>query len=101
MQDKVCENVQNSDTFRSSVTPKKFKINWLTMTNDQFIYLHVKHAQNSILKKQFIDKTDGIDSKNGKLMDENFENASTRWAQHWRLSDQILYIRFIIICEGF
>ena len=30
----------------------------------------------------FIDKTDGKDPKNRKLLDENFENSGTRWTQH-------------------
>ena len=50
----VCENVQNSHTFQSSLTSEMFKIkhlmtNSLSMMTKLNILLYAKHAQNSIL----------------------------------------------------
>ena len=49
----VKSDIQNSDTFRSSVTSEVFKISHQLTCDDnaQLIYLHVKHAQGSILEK--------------------------------------------------
>ena len=50
------KKIQNPDTFQSSGTSETFKINRRLTFDDKclVICLHVKHAQNSILKKSQI-----------------------------------------------
>ena len=64
----VCKNVQNSDTFWSSITYETFEINHQRTCDDKcLVYLlYIKHAQNSILEKPQISLSSSL--REGNLL---------------------------------